>query len=163
MKDISTLSQKALAQLEKGAFLVCNKVGGVNVMTIGSGSLGLLWRKPVITVPVRFSRMTHDLMEEGAEFTVCVPKKGTMQNELNFCGTKSGREYDKILETGLTLEKARAVNVPIIKDCEVVFECRILAKMDLSEDKFVDQSIVPWTYANGDFHTLFMGEIVEAY
>ena len=163
MSTISKLSEKALAQLDKGAFLVCNTAGGVNVMTIGWGSVGIMWSKPVVTVPVRFSRMTHDLMEEGSAFTVCFPKKGTMQKELNYCGTKSGRDFDKIEETGMLLEKAKAVNVPTIKDCEVILECRTLAKIDLSESAFIDESIVPWTYSNGDFHTLYLGEIVEAY
>jgi len=163
MKNISELSEKFLQQLDSGAFLVCNTAGGANVMTIGWGSIGIMWGKPVFTAPVRFSRMTHDLMEEGAEFTVCVPKKGTMKKELAYCGTKSGRDYDKIAETGLVLAKAKTGNVPVIKDCEVVFECRTLAKMSLSEDMFLDASIVPWTYPNNDFHTLYMGEVLDAY
>ena len=145
MKEISKLSEKALEQLDKGAFLVCNTAGGVNVMTIGWGSIGIMWSKPVMMVPVRFSRMSHDLMEEGSEFTVCVPKKGTMKEELKFCGTKSGRDYNKVEETGLKTDKAKEVSVPILKDCQIVFECRTLAKMDLSEEVFVVESIVPWT------------------
>ncbi len=163
MKNISKLSEKALSQLDKGAFLICNTAGGVNVMTIGWGSIGIMWSKPVITVPVRFSRMTHDLMEEGSEFVVCFPKKGTMQKELNFCGTKSGRDCNKLEETGMQTEKAKVVSVPVIKEAAVVFECRTLAKMDFSEDAFIDQSIVPWTYSNGDFHTIYFGEVLESY
>ncbi|MEX1307035.1 MAG: flavin reductase [Eubacteriales bacterium] len=163
MSNISTISEKTLAQLEKGAFLVCNTAGTANVMTIGWGSIGVMWGKPVVTVPVRFSRMTHDLLEEGSSFTVCVPKKGTMQKELGYCGTKSGRDYNKIEETGLVLAEAKTVTVPILKDCEIILECRTMAKVDLSETMFIDESVVPWTYSNGDFHTLYMGEVVEAY
>lgn len=163
MKNVSKLSEKALKQLDNGAFLVCNTAGGVNVMTIGWGSTGIMWSRPVFTAPVRLSRLTHDLMEEGSEFAVCFPKKGTLSKELAFCGTKSGRDVDKIAETGMTLEKAKTISVPVIKGSAVVFECRTLAKTTLSEESFIDAGIVPWTYSNNDFHTLYIGEIVEAY
>ncbi|MEM2178234.1 MAG: flavin reductase [Nitrososphaerota archaeon] len=86
---------------ELGLLLVSiDSNGKPNVMTIGWGSIGIIWYKPVFTVLVRPSRYTHKLIEETEDFTINVPKKG-MKDIIDFCGSVSGREVDKFKEKNL--------------------------------------------------------------
>jgi len=87
-------------RLDKGLLLAsAGKDGRTNIMTVGWGLIGVLWREPVFMVAVRPSRYTHGLIEETGEFTVNVPKQG-MGNTVTYCGTVSGREHDKFKECG---------------------------------------------------------------
>ena len=80
-----------------GAFLVVSsKDGKVNPMTIGWASVGRLWSRPTLSVLVRKSRFTYCLIDKAQSFTVCAPATGTLKSELTICGTKSGRETDKV-------------------------------------------------------------------
>ncbi|MFH1081419.1 MAG: flavin reductase family protein, partial [Pseudomonadota bacterium] len=56
---------------EKRVLLVSQGYKGLpNVMTIGWGSLGITWKRPVFTVLVRHSRFTYHMLEESGEFSV---------------------------------------------------------------------------------------------
>jgi len=150
---------KALSQW--GAFLT-TKVGDVkNTMAIGWGSVGHCWGKPVFTVVVRDSRYTYELMEKAAEFTVSIPLTDQMQEQLDFCGTKSGRDLDKFQQCPLKVVDGKEVDVPIIADCELHYECRILAKLRL-EPENLHESCDQW-YPEKDYHTFYVGEIVACY
>jgi len=61
-----------------------------NVMAIGWGTMGIIWKKPLFLVLVRPSRHTYKLIEETEEFTVnVVPPE--LKGVVNYCGTVSGR------------------------------------------------------------------------
>ena len=91
---------QVLQQLPKGAFLTVSHGGRDNTMTIGWGSLGVIWGKPVFSVLVRPSRYTYGLLEASGEFTVSVPLTD-MAKALGVCGSKSGRDLDKFAAAGL--------------------------------------------------------------
>jgi hypothetical protein len=75
---------------DPGLLLVgAKKNGKCNVMTIGWGFVGVLWRKPVFVVAVRPSRFTHDFIEDAGEFTVNVPGEG-MDKAVAYCGGSVG-------------------------------------------------------------------------
>jgi flavin reductase (DIM6/NTAB) family NADH-FMN oxidoreductase RutF len=102
----------------EGVFLVVlDKNGRANSMTIGWGEVGIIWSRPVFTVLVRRSRYTYDCLLSADSFTVNVPSTGQLEEELLFCGTKSGRDLDKAAACGLTLIAAREVSSPIIEEC----------------------------------------------
>jgi flavin reductase (DIM6/NTAB) family NADH-FMN oxidoreductase RutF len=80
---------------DPGLLLVgAKKNGKRNVMTIGWGFVGVMWRLKVFVVLVRPSRFTHEFVEEGSEFTVNVPDEG-MEKAGAHCGEVSGREHNK--------------------------------------------------------------------
>ncbi len=144
---------------EGGAFLVSvDKNGRPNAMTIGWALLGTVWYLPVLLVFVRPSRYTHSCLLHSREFTVNVPF-GKMQKELEFCGEKSGREVDKFQELGLRWERAREVSVPILLDCDLVYECRVIAQVDLDPRAIISPEVQNKYYGQGNLHTLFFGEI----
>ena len=80
-----------------GAF-VCS---GGNVMVASWGFIGTMWGKKVFVAPIRDSRYTKEKIDATGEFTVSVPPAGEMKKEIAFCGSKSGRDYDKWKETGM--------------------------------------------------------------
>ena len=116
--------------MKKGILLTAKADGKVNTMTIGWGTIGIEWLKPIFTVYVRESRYTKSILEETGEFTINVPLNGCDKNILTVCGTKSGRDMDKIKELGLTLEAPEVISVPAIKELPLTLECKVIYKQD---------------------------------
>lgn len=148
--------QATAQQLKKGAFLM---VDG-NPMTIGWGQFGVLWNKPTFTVYVRKSRYTHDLLDRVNTFTVSVPKEGTLGKELAFCGTKSGRDVQKIETLQASLFRNRFGAQDGFDGCQFHIECRIVFRADMDEKALEDGALRNRFYAGGDPHTMYVGEIL---
>jgi flavin reductase (DIM6/NTAB) family NADH-FMN oxidoreductase RutF len=164
---VENLSYKARMQeaiealTQRGAFLT-TKVGDMrNTMVIGWGSIGYCWGKPTLTVVVRNSRHTYELLEKGREFTVSIPLTDHLQKELDFYGTNSGRDLDKFSHCPLKTARSQKVEVPIIADCQLHYECEIMAKLRL-EPKNLHESCFEW-YPEKDYHTFYVGEILACY
>jgi flavin reductase (DIM6/NTAB) family NADH-FMN oxidoreductase RutF len=144
-----------------GAFLAAvDESGRPTAMTIGWLQLGTVWSRPVCLVLVRPSRYTHGCIEQSGAFTVNVPS-GTMKEELAFCGSRSGRDVDKFAEINLRTKRAKKVPVPLLADCAVAYECRVVARTRLVPDGMLDEGIRAKYYPRGDLHTLFFGEVVS--
>jgi len=73
-----------------------------NTMTISWGQMGCLWNRPVCTVYIRPCRHTYKFTEASERFTVSLFDKETCREPLTTLGTKSGRDMDKMHESGLT-------------------------------------------------------------
>ena len=84
-----------------------------------------------------------------------------MKEELMFCGTKSGRIYDKFEECGLKAGTAQKTHSPIIQVPGIHFECKIIYKSAMNPE-FLD-SDAKLIYPEDDFHTLYFGEIQMCY
>ncbi len=145
-----------------GLFLVSSgRDGKLNAMTIGWGLLGTIWRKPVFVVAVRLSRHTHKLMEESDSFTVCLPGKG-MEEWLEFCGTKSGRDVDKFKELGMTAAKGVDVEAPSIEECPVHIECEIVYRDEMKPGQ-LKEAMEDDVYSSKDMHVIYYGEVKGVY
>ena len=157
-----------LEQVGKAALVTTQAEGEVNTMTIGWGTLGTEWAKPIFTVFVRQSRHTKKLLDKNGEFTINVPRKGAdVKQIMSVCGTKSGRDMNKIQELGLTLEDPQVISVPGIKELPITLECRVVYKQDQNLD-FLDEDkrlryYAPGTANDGDYHTAYYGEVLAAY
>jgi flavin reductase (DIM6/NTAB) family NADH-FMN oxidoreductase RutF len=164
MKEIpyDAYIQEATRVLEEGAFLTVKAEDELNTMTIGWGSIGYVWGRPMFMVMVRPSRYTYQLIEEAEDFTVSLPLGGGMKEALNFCGTKSGRDYDKFAECNLSTLPGKNVTTPVIEGCDLHYECKIKYKQQMGKDK-LDSEITTQSYPEGDYHTLYYGEIVGCY
>ena len=154
------MAPQVLKKIEEGAFLVVKGKERLNVMTIGWAMMGIVWRRPMMMVAVRTSRFTHPLIEEADSFTVSVPT-GAMKKEINFCGSKSGRDLDKFKECRLSTTKAKKVSTPILKIPGYHFECRIIYKTPM-DPKIVSADLEK-LYPAKDYHTLYFGEIMASY
>ena len=166
--DLWTYAGQILEQVGNGALVTTKADGEVDTMTIGWGTLGIEWKKPLFTVFVRQSRHTKKLLDKNAEFTINIPlQDADRKAELGFCGSKSGRDVDKIKELGLHLEEPEVISVPGIKEFPITLECRVVYQQDqdlsaLDEDKRL-RYYKPGTHDDGDFHTAYYGEVVAAY
>lgn len=155
MESLQVLNQEGLllASTDKG--------GRFNIMTIGWGLIGTLWRRPLFLVAVRPSRYTHGLIEETGVFTVNVPARG-MEDVVDFCGSVSGRDYDKFKEKGLKALPGKAVRAPIIVECPINYECQVLYKARLQREG-LHEKIIETIYPQGGYHTLYFGEILATW
>jgi len=144
-----------------GLLLVSGDEKKPNAMTIGWGILGTMWRKPVFVVAVRLTRYTYELLEKSDSFTVCLPAKG-MEKALELCGTKSGRDLDKMAKLGFEVKKGKTVNAPYIKDCPVHYECEIIYKDEVKKGE-LKREIEADAYPNENWHVLYYGEVKAAY
>ncbi|TCK98682.1 flavin reductase like protein [Natranaerovirga hydrolytica] len=158
----NTLSKEALEQLSKGAFLSVKHGDQENTMTIGWGTIGVIWGKPIFVVAVRYSRYTYDLMEQTNDFTVSFPLNGQLKKELGLCGKTSGRDQDKFKEYDITAVPGKNVESPMIEECDLHYECKVVYKQAM-EPATLDQGIKDKSYSNKDYHIMYYGEIVGCY
>ena len=157
--------------LPKGILLNTNG-DKFNSMVIGWGHLGVLWGRQTFHVYVRQGRYTKAQLDKTGEFSVSVPLEGIKPPINRVCGGKSGHDIDKVKEAGLVLEAPETIHTPGVAQYPLTLECRILYAQDQELDK-IPQDIrermypqdVPGTnpMANRDFHTMYVGEIVDAY
>lgn len=159
--DYMTAAPKVMEQIKKGAFLTVKSGNAINTMTIGWASFGHVWRKPIMMVAVRLSRHTFTIIETADDFTVTIPSSD-MKKEIMFCGTKSGRDYNKFEECNLQTSDSQKVITPIIKTPGLHYECKIVYKSAMgSANLSPDYNAA--LYPEKDYHTLYFGEIVDCY
>jgi len=142
---------------ERWALLTSGTPDKLNTMTISWGSLGELWGKPVVTVYVSSSRYTHEFMENNERFTVAFFPEGNRQ-ALEYLGTHSGRDEDKITESGLTLEFLES-GLPSFKEADMVIEARKIYGAPFSEEGFGDIPQKFYESRSMGIHSIFIGEI----
>ncbi len=146
-----------------GAFLNVNTPSGrTNPMTIGWGQVGVVWGRPVFSVFVRTNRYTFECLQAAASFSVSVPRLGELSEALTLCGSRSGRELDKVEACELQLLPGRSIDTPILAACGLHYECTILARAQLKEADMVSDE-VHRRYESQDLHQIVLGEILDAY
>jgi flavin reductase (DIM6/NTAB) family NADH-FMN oxidoreductase RutF len=114
--------------------------GRPNIMNAAWGGIASS-RPPCISVSLREATLTYHNIKQTEAFTVNIPSERYLQ-EADFVGMVSGRECDKFKETGLTPEKSKLVNAPIVKEFPYTLECLLVRQVDLG------------------LHTMFIGKIV---
>jgi flavin reductase (DIM6/NTAB) family NADH-FMN oxidoreductase RutF len=117
--------------------------GRSNIISLG-WNMPTSGKPPMAAISVNHGSLSHKLISEGKEFVLVFPSS-KMESAVIYCGTHSGREFDKFKKTGLTPVKARHVKPPLIAEAVVNMECRVVGEL-----------------LTGD-HTLFAGEILAAY
>ena len=129
-----------------------------NAMAVGWGSFGTMWSKPFAQVVVRPTRYTLEFMEQYDTFTLCAFPEAH-RKAVQLLGTKSGRDGDKITESGLTPVAATKVAAPCFAEAELVIECRKIYWQDMDSANFLDPAISK-NYPRKDYHRIYFGEIV---
>lgn len=129
-----------------------------NTMTVSWGEMGELWGKDVCTVFVRPQRYTFEFTEKNDFFTVSFFSE-EYKKALAFCGSKSGRDYDKAKETGLTAFETGYGTA--FEQARLVLCCKKLYADDFKEDCFKDKSLIDDIYPTKDYHRVYVGEIVK--
>ena len=133
------------------------KSGRYNAMTIAWGSIGTMWNKPFVQVVARPQRYTRKFMDEFDTFTVCA-FPASCRHALQLLGSKSGRDGNKIAESGLTPEVAAVVAAPIYAEAVLAIECRKVYWQDMDPKGFVSPAAAA-NYPAKDYHRIYFGEI----
>lgn len=132
-----------------------------NTMTASWGALGELWHKPVAFVFIRPQRYTYEFTEKNETMTLSFFSE-EYKKALQICGTKSGRDYDKVAEAGLTPFETETGGVAF-REAELILECRKLYADFINKDSFIVPELVEKNYQAGDFHKMYIVEIVNAW
>lgn len=130
-----------------------------NAMTVGWGSLGVMWGLPFVQVVVRPVRYTFQFIEKYDTFTVCAFSE-TYAPALHLLGNKSGRDGDKISESGLTPIPSLKVAAPGYEQAALILECKKLFWEDMDKEKFLDPRLEK-KYPSKDYHRMYYGEILS--
>lgn len=130
-----------------------------NTMTASWGTLGILWHLPVAICFIRPQRYTFGFAESSDHYTLNFLEPGN-RDILQFCGTRSGRNTDKVGETGLLPLSTSLGNV-YFEQCRLVLECRKLYADHIRESEFIIPDLITKNYPRKDFHKFFIGEIVS--
>ncbi len=173
-KEINVLehASEILTAVNKGVLLTTKANGKVNTMTISWGTLGIEWAKPIFTTFVREHRFTRGQLDDNPEFTINIPYGEFNKKILGYCGSKSGRDVDKIAHLNLTLVDSDEISVPAIKELPLTLECKVVYKQkqelsaitEKNQKKFYPQDVDGLDCgSNKDVHIAYYGEIVKAY
>lgn len=132
-------------------------------MTIGWGELGTDWQLPVFTVLVRDSRYTKQLLDASGEFTLSIPlPDDDARKILGFCGSVSGRDHDKFSKLNLTTVPGSKVASPAIAQLPLTLECKVIYAQK-QDPQAIRTDLLERYYPQGDYHTAYTGQIVDAY
>lgn len=129
-----------------------------NTMTASWGGLGVLWGKPMATAYIRPQRYTKQFVDESEYFTLSFFSE-QYRKALSLCGTKSGRDMDKVKECGFTVCSGEG-GAPYFEQADLVLVCR--KRMAMPMDPAAMPEDVKEKWYDGDYHTIYWGEIVEA-
>ena len=141
--------------------LTAGTLDDFNMMTVGWGSIGFMWSRPFVQIVVRPQRHTRKYIDESDSFTLCAfPAK--YHKDLLSLGTISGRDGNKLSQTGLTLKSSKTVSTPSYNEANLILECRKIYYQDMDPGGFVDKTIHD-NYEANDFHRIYYGEILAAF
>jgi flavin reductase (DIM6/NTAB) family NADH-FMN oxidoreductase RutF len=115
--------------------------GRPNIVTLGE-CFNVSIRSPVIVgIAIRTATHSHGLIRERGEFTVNLPTVALLER-VDGIGMVSGRDCDKFERFGLTALPAQRVAPPLIAECPVNLECKVLDEQEVGD------------------HNLFLGEVL---
>ena len=144
---------------KKWALITAGNKDSFNTMTISWGGMGTIWNKPVVTAYVRTSRYTHEFIDREDYFTVSFfPEE--YKKTLGVLGSKSGRDMDKMHDSGLTVKVLE--NSVTFEEAELTLVCKKLFKQTLSKDNIVESETSARAFYNTDAeHDMYIGEVVD--
>lgn len=139
--------------------ITAEKDGRTNMMTASWGGFGIMWGKNVATVYIRPSRFTKSFIDSGEKFSICV-MDGKYREQLNYCGSKSGRDEDKVKACGFSVEKGEGT--VWFKESRLVLVCKKLYSQPMNAAALNDEKLRNAMWKD-DVHELYIAEIEKAF
>lgn len=158
--SVYDLPYNVFQEINKNWMLIAAKKpdGQVNAMTASWGAMGELWGKETVTAYIRQSRFTKEFVDAQDYFTISL--FDGCKEELRVFGTKSGRDCDKLAQTGFTLEEVEGQ--PAFTQSKCVLVCKKMYQDDICLSDMTDDVRERW-YADQDYHTMYIAEITACY
>ncbi len=138
--------------------VAAQKDGKTNAMTASWGFAGVMWGKNCLITAIRPQRYTKEFIDGSDTFSITILPDG-YRDTLNYFGSVSGRDEDKIAKSGLTVEKCE--NTPYFAEGKLVLICRKMFAQEIKAESFIDKEALEKWYPNNDLHTLYVAEIVK--
>lgn len=172
--DIIEYLPTIIKELKSGILLNTKNNDKIDTMTIGWGQIGITWGKTIFSAYIRHGRFTHQQIEATKEFSVSIPTQRTPEiaKAIAYCGTRTGKDINKLADCNLTVVNGISVNSPAIKEIPLTLECKVIYQQEQNKDN-IPKDVIKMFYpadvssdnprANRDFHTVYYGEIVNAY
>lgn len=168
---MNALKKVAVSHLKENFFEIISKEymlitsgtkDSFNTMTANWGGVGYLWNRPIVFVFVRPERYTYEFMEKNECFTLSF--LGEENKKIHkICGSKSGRDIDKIKETGLMPQITPEGNITF-EQSRLTLECKKLYCEKMDEDRFLEKGIVEkWYGEKGNLHFIYIAEILNVW
>ena len=107
-----------------------------NIITVAWA--GTICTNPAMCyISVRPERHSYPILKRNMEFVINLTTK-SMAFATDWCGVRSGKDYNKFEEMKLTPGKAKIVSAPIIEESPLCIECRVKEIISLgSHDMFI--------------------------
>ena len=119
------------------ALVSCGTFDGESNMLTVAWTGTICTNPPMLYISVRPERYSYEIIRRQMEFTVNLTT-AAMARATDWCGVRSGRDYDKWAETGLTRERGVKVSCPAIEESPLSIECRVKEIITLgSHDMFI--------------------------
>jgi len=129
----------------------------LNTMTAAWGGLGYLWNRDVCFCFVRPNRYTYEFTEKHAYFSLCFFPEDRRET-LKICGSRSGRDVDKLKLTGL--EPLWDREAPYFAQARLAMVCKKIYYADINPNRFIDANLTG-LYPEKQYHRLYVGEILH--
>ncbi len=162
LSDLETLKDNVFKIIDKDWMLItAGNPDHFNMMTASWGTLGILWHKPIAICFIRPQRYTFRFTEKSSYYTLSFFEE-KHRGILQACGSKSGKNTDKIKETGLVPLATGLGNIGY-EQARMILECKKLYADNLKEENFIIPDIAVQHYKNKDFHRFYIGEVVNCF
>lgn len=132
--------------------------GKANTMTASWGGLGVMWGKDVAYIVIRPQRFTKEFIDNSESFSLTF-LNDDFRKTLNYLGTISGRDEDKIKNSGLNIVYDQ--QTPFFSEGKIVILCKKLFSQAFDSNSFLVEEIKKNWYPENDFHTLYIAEITK--
>lgn len=153
--------------------VTCGDMNNSNIITVAW--TGTICTDPAMTyISVRPERYSYDIIKNSGEFVINLTTK-KLAYATDFSGVRSGADIDKFEKLNLTKEKANKVECPLIKECPLNIECKVVEIKELgshhmfiarvlavdADEKYMDKSgrfcmekcdLI--TYSHGQYYAL---------
>lgn len=157
--DPKTLNQNVFSAIgDQWMLITAGTADRCNAMTASWGGLGVLWGAPAATCYIRPQRYTKEFVDREEYFTLAFFGE-EYRKALSLCGSKSGRDVDKVKQCGFTVKTADC-GAPYFAEAELVLVCRKRFAQPMDPDNIPREIKDKW-YPGKDYHTMYIGEIIE--
>ena len=104
--------------------VTCGDMEHSNIITVAWAGL-INTHPPRLSISVRPTRYSHAIIRERGEFAVNLTPESLVR-ACDYCGIYTGAKVDKFAKTGLHKAPASALSCPIIEECPLALECKVI-------------------------------------
>ncbi len=154
---ITDIKENAVDLLKnQWALVTAGNKESLNTMTVSWGALGELWGLDMVTAYIRPQRYTKEFLDREDYFTLSVyPEE--LKSIHGVCGSKSGRDVDKVKECNLTPDFSE--KAPFFDEAKLVIVCKKVAVGKFEPEQFIDKEVMESNYPSNDFHYIYYGAV----